>query len=90
MSKCCMARLLVAARQIALQWLGVAVPREQNVDADRLSHPSQAEAVMAEARAAGWQVERLAVPARCWEALESSFAFDAGEWELNGDDWQLS
>ena len=36
--------------------LGVHVVRELNLDADRLSHPRQAGAVEADARAAGWLV----------------------------------
>eukprot|EP00965_Chrysotila_dentata_P129808 4290973-Pleurochrysis_carterae.AAC.1 len=35
--------LLGAARTLTPHWLGVSVPRDANVDADRLSHPSQLE-----------------------------------------------
>ena len=45
--------LLAEARTSVRQWLGVAVPREWNIDADRLSHPAQLDAVLADARAAG-------------------------------------
>ena len=36
-----MSALLARARQSAKQWLGVSVPREWNLDADRLSHPAE-------------------------------------------------
>eukprot|EP00965_Chrysotila_dentata_P007489 243110-Pleurochrysis_carterae.AAC.1 len=48
-----MRALVKEMRGLAAQWLAVAVPREANGDADRLSHPAQAAAVRAEARAAG-------------------------------------
>ena len=65
-------RLLAGARALTRQWLGVAVPREWNLDADRLSHPSQLEAVLADARAAGLQPRLVYTPAWCWEALRES------------------
>ena len=53
-------RTLVAAAAVAdWQWLAVQVPREANTDADRLSHPEMAVAVMAEAAAAGLDVTEL-------------------------------
>eukprot|EP00965_Chrysotila_dentata_P106148 3506078-Pleurochrysis_carterae.AAC.1 len=36
-----MRALLQSARALTKQWLAVAVPREANGDADRLSHPLQ-------------------------------------------------
>jgi len=65
-------RLLAGARALTRQWLGVAVPREWNLDADRLSHPSQLEAVLADARAAGLRPRLVHTPPRCWEALRES------------------
>lgn len=45
--------LLTRCSKVAPRWLGVQVPREMNVDADRLSHPSMAAIVAKEASAAG-------------------------------------
>jgi len=81
--------LVVAARAGVQQWLGVAVPRELNIDADRLSHPSQAAAVEADARQAGWLVQRLAVPDHCWRSLAAKLSDDAGEWVEDDGDWKL-
>eukprot|EP00965_Chrysotila_dentata_P037260 1239870-Pleurochrysis_carterae.AAC.1 len=64
-------------RGLAAQWLAVAVPREANGDADRLSHPAQAEAVRAEACAAGLEVVEAAIPAAGWQALRGAIARDA-------------
>ena len=84
-----MHQLLVAARERLPRWLGVAIPRELNVDADRLSHPSGYAEVEAEAVAAGWRVERLAIPHRCRTTLESALDVDAGSWVEAGGDWRL-
>ena len=67
-------RLLAGARALTRQWLGVAIPREWNLDADRLSHPSQLEEVLADARAAGLRPRLVRTPARCWEALRESLS----------------
>lgn len=48
--------LLAAARRISSMWLSAHVPREANLDADRLSHPQQAAQVVAEAQAVGLTV----------------------------------
>jgi hypothetical protein len=80
---------LVAARERLPRWLGVAIPRELNVDADRLSHPSGYAEVEAEAVAAGWRVERLAIPLRCRSTLESALDVDSGSWVEAGGDWRL-
>ena len=61
--------LLVAARRRVKQWLGVAIPREWNLDADRLSHPAQLDAVLADARAAGLSPRVVVAPDECWRAL---------------------
>ena len=67
-----MDHLLAAARALARQWLGVAVPREWNLDADRLSHPPLLDSVMADARAAGLRPRLVCVPPRCWDVLRDS------------------
>ena len=64
-----MEALLAAARTATRQWLGVAVPREWNLDADRLSHPSQLPAVLADARDAGLEPIVATIPEECWTAL---------------------
>ena len=51
--------LLRASREITEQWLGVHIPREWNVDCDRLSHPLLGPTVCAEAEAAGLTVVRV-------------------------------
>ena len=86
-----MAELVRAARELVPQWLGVAVPREHNMDPDRLSHPSLAEAVCEDARGAGLTVVRLDVPEACWQRLEATLALDAGDWQIEADgQWVLA
>ena len=57
-------------------WVSAKVPREANVDADRLSHPSLAEAVAADAEAADLVVTPLVLLDEDWgllrEAIEAS------------------
>ena len=75
-----MAELLRGTRRLAMQWLGVAIPREWNRDADRLSHPSLFGAVESDAAHAGLTVVRLAVPDDCWRRLDAVLTLEAGEW----------
>ena len=67
-----MGALLTHARERAKQWLGVSVPREWNMDADRLSHPALLDAVLDDARRAGLTPSRARVPDRCWRALRDA------------------
>jgi hypothetical protein len=67
-----MGALLTCARGRAKQWLGVAVPREWNVDADRLSHPAQLESVLEDARRASLRPTHVHIPERCWSALRDA------------------
>ena len=67
-----MSALLASARQRAKQWLGVSVPREWNLDADRLSHPALLHAVLEDARRAGLDPSCAPIPDRCWSALRAS------------------
>ena len=69
-----MSSLLAAARVRVKQWLGVSLPREWNLDADRLSHPSLLEAVLADARAAGLAPSVVRIPDHCWSALRVAAA----------------
>jgi len=71
-----MGHILAAARRDVRQWLGVSIPREWNLDADRLSHPSQLPDVVADARAAGLDPVVVGgyegIPRRCWDALREA------------------
>ena len=67
-----MGALLACARERAKQWLGVSVPREWNLDADRLSHPTLLGAVIADARRAGLDPSCARIPDRCWRALRAA------------------
>ena len=77
--------LLEGARELTSQWLAVAVPREANGDADRLSHPENLLSVMREAAEAGLVVHEAeaheAAPgaAHCWRRLRSAAAIGLGE-----------
>eukprot|EP00965_Chrysotila_dentata_P013064 431152-Pleurochrysis_carterae.AAC.1 len=75
-----MRELLRRARRLTPQWLAVSVPREANVDADRLSHPHLLERVAADAEGAGWRTWRARIPRHCWEAL--SVAMHSGGEEM--------
>ena len=67
-----MSALLARARQSAKQWLGVSVPREWNLDADRLSHPAELGHVLRDARRAGLSPSHVAIPEWCWRALQDT------------------
>ena len=70
--------LLAGARQLTQQWLAVSIPREYNLDADRLSHPAMLEAVRTDAAAAGLIVHDAPIPAACWDTLRAVTAAAAG------------
>ena len=70
--------LVAAAREDVTQWLGAAVPREWNTDADVLSHPSRWREVAAAAEANGLLVHRVHAPLRCWSGLRSAMALPMG------------
>ena len=65
--------ILAHARASIQQWLGVQVPRELNLDADVLSHPSRVLEVV-DSIPASLTVVRAPVPAHCWLALEAAIA----------------
>lgn len=65
-----MRRLVGACVRTAPRWLGVQVPRERNLDADRLSHPSNFDSVCREAMAGGWLVCKLEPPSDLLDPLE--------------------
>ena len=72
--------ILNIARQCSRLWLGIAVPREANVDADRLSHPKQYDDVAADATAAGLRVHRVRIPAESplWDELRAAALLGTG------------
>ena len=72
-----MSALLAHARESAKQWLGVSVPREWNLDADRLSHPAELGHVLRDARLAGLSPSHVAIPEWCWRALRDTTALAA-------------
>ena len=69
-----MRRVVRGGRELCEQWLAVAIPREWNLDADRLSHPSNLPELEAEAVAAGLRVTIAHVPPGCWQALREAAA----------------
>lgn len=74
-------------RTIATRWLGVHVPREANMDADRLNHPSMFSEVAWEATEWGLAVVRVDVPGWCWaveEAIARPMASEDAEWMGHG------
>jgi hypothetical protein len=64
--------VLLHMRKLTTAWLGVSVPRDFNFDADRLSHPSQLPAILAELRAARQEVVVVRVPDWVWDALRAA------------------
>lgn len=61
----------VEQRKVCLQWLGVHVPRELNLDADRLSHPDQLADIVEQVEAAGFIVHVLQPSDRLWSLVVS-------------------
>jgi hypothetical protein len=66
--------ILQEAHRVTTQWLPVHVPRELNIDPDRLSHPSQFEAVASEVEAAGFTAVELVLDVRGWDVLSGAVA----------------
>ena len=62
----------------ATRWLAVSVPRESNVDADRLSHPSLLDDVRRDAAAAELVVHEARITERSWVALRSALLLGVG------------
>ena len=67
-----MRALLEHARRVTEQWLAVSVPREANLDADRLSHPDMAADVCEEARRAGLTVIRVPMQRADWDDVRAA------------------
>lgn len=72
-----MRQLLRGARALCTQWLGVTIPREFNLDADRLSHPALLSEVRRDALAAGVETHVVPIPPGCWAALRAAIAAEA-------------
>ena len=64
--------ILGAIQGMAGSWVSVKVPREANLDADRLSHPAELDAVIAEARLAALTVELLEPDYSDWALLREA------------------
>ena len=69
-----MAALAARAAACGWTWLGVAVPRTLNFDADRLSHPALVETVIEEARLAGVAARHVRADASDWAVLREVVA----------------
>ena len=74
-----MHELVLAARTITSEWLGVSIPREANVDADNLSHPERLQEVVARARAAGLTVHVARITRRAWATLRKAITAVSSE-----------
>ena len=81
-----MRRLVGACASAAPRWLGVHVPREWNVDADRLSHPSMFACVSQEVAEGGWDVCRLVAPADLFDLLGQVTQLPLGRDDAPWDD----
>ena len=64
--------ILGAVQSMAGSWVSVKVPREANLDADRLSHPAQLGAVVADALRAALTVVLLAPDDSDWALLREA------------------
>ena len=69
-----MRRVVRGGRELCEQWLAVAIPREWNLDADWLSHPSNLPTLVGEAEAAGMRASVAPVPDECWRGLREAIA----------------
>ena len=64
--------LVMHQRELTNRWLGVQVPRNFNLDADRLSHPSMLESVIRDAVAAGLEPRVVQLLSSSWAALREA------------------
>ena len=74
-----MRALLRSMRAECAQWLAVSVSRDDNLDADRLSHHELLGEVRADAEAAGLRVVDAPIPGECWEALREALELRCDE-----------
>jgi hypothetical protein len=64
-----MRSVLEAVQSMASSWVSVKVPREANLDADRLSHPHELDSVVRDAETAGLLVHLLQPDETDWDLL---------------------
>ena len=64
--------IIKLGRRTSTRWLGVHVPRELNLDADRLSHPQELQSVARDALAAGIRPVVLEPPRHVWQVLQGT------------------
>ena len=79
-----MAHIIRAMRGITEQWLGVQVPREWNLDADRLSHPRQLARVQADAAERGIRTSQAFIPNETWNVLRAAITRPGGDAVFGG------
>ena len=79
-----MAHILNAMRRTSAQWLGVHVPREWNLDADRLSHPRMLGQVRADALAQGIRTSVACIPNAVWDELRRAMLMPGGDAVFGG------
>ena len=80
-----MAHIIEAMRRRTQQWLAVAVPREWNQDADRLSHPARLRDVRDDAAAKDIQTSVARVPGYCWTVLRAAMLSPGGDADFGGE-----
>ena len=74
-----MQALLQHARQLSSEWLAVTLPREANVDADRLSHPQLCEEVINDAQRAQLSVTRVRLVQADWDDLRQAITASSAD-----------
>ena len=79
-----MAHLLDAMRHTSPQWLGIHVPREWNLDADRLSHPRMLDRVRSDAGERGIRTSVACIPNRVWDELRRAMLEPGGDAVFGG------
>ena len=77
--------ILREARRGNRHWLGVAVPREWNLDADRLSHPVQLRDVWEDTVRSGLRPERARITEAMWDILRAALEFPLASEDNGGE-----
>ena len=82
-----MGGIINLSRFLSRQWLGVAVPRQANRDADSLSHPETAWHAVREAVPSDWTIKHAIVPHWAWAKVRSlliKIAVDKAHYKTTG------
>ena len=82
-----MGGIISLSRFLSRQWLGVAVPRQANRDADSLSHPETAWHAVREAVPSDWTIKHAIVPHWAWAEVRSlliKIAVDKAHYKTTG------